>query len=516
MMQKNNIIKFLAVLLLVCILAGCEINEAIGKQTEMMQEKPTEEEGSENSPAPEKENTFSVTLMYNGAVFNEFPVDPIKAIWTSEKSVHEAEFDVNTGVASIQGLDGDYTVTLSSVPDGYTYNPNVNRSGNNNKNIIIELYKPIIKSGSGGSSLYKCITITELAVYRASLPSATSEVYFSFAPKQSGTYTVESWVDITANNVNPKVDVYNGTAAAKFFSRTVDEGGVSSTYTKNFVYEIKIDERMLGSTFTFAIRADSLGSFPVDVDFALRLDGGFALDWSDAKLMIPNEELIRVNAPAGAKLKNPEVPAAVAGKYVFDGKMFGLNEEDGFYHKYNEETGEYDGELLFAYITMPCRFLELSFTHIEDPGNTSLTVSNGTENYKFFIEGVSPFQNYFCAYVVSPYREVCPCIEKKNNPCPGVCVIGCDNCHKNCTNVTQEEYDAMMYYGGYADYANSDGMCPVTPELKDFLQKFSIAQRLFNDGNGWVEENPTIDVDALEDDQWLFACAYYEGFTNLD
>ena len=49
----------------------------------------------------------------------------------------------------------------------------------------------------------------------------------------------------------------------------------------------------------------------------------------------------------------------------------------------------------------------------------------------------------------------------------------------------------------------------LTPELKDFLQEYSISQLLFRDGNGWVEENPNIKVDAMEDDQWLFACGYY-------
>jgi hypothetical protein len=63
--------------------------------------------------------------------------------------------------------------------------------------------------------------------------------------------------------------------------------------------------------------------------------------------------------------------------------------------------------------------------------------------------------------------------------------------------------------GGYADYTNSDGVYAVTEELKHFLQSYSTSQRMFADGNGWVEENPTIKVDASEEDQWLFACGYY-------
>ena len=85
---------------------------------------------------------------------------------------------------------------------------------------------------------------------------------------------------------------------------------------------------------------------------------------------------------------------------------------------------------------------------IESHGNKNLTVSNGTENYKQFIE-------------VS-----------------------------------------------YAAACNSDGVCYVTMELMIFLQKFSVSQRLFIDGNGFVESTG---VYAVEEDQWLFCCGYYDS-----
>ena len=50
----------------------------------------------------------------------------------------------------------------------------------------------------------------------------------------------------------------------------------------------------------------------------------------------------------------------------------------------------------------------------------------------------------------------------------------------------------------------------MTAELKDFLQKYSISQLLFRDGQGFVETHETIKVFATEDDQWLFACGYYK------
>ena len=102
--------------------------------------------------------------------------------------------------------------------------------------------------------------------------------------------------------------------------------------------------------------------------------------------------------------------------------------------------------MLCAKITKPCAYYEESLNLIESHGNKNLTVSNGTENYKVFVE--------------QSYAAVC----------------------------------------------NSDGVCFVTNEMKEFLQKFSVSQRLFFDGNGFVESTG---VYAAEDDQWLFACGYY-------
>ena len=70
-----------------------------------------------------------------------------------------------------------------------------------------------------------------------------------------------------------------------------------------------------------------------------------------------------------------------------------------------------------------------------------------------------------------------------------------------------DEYKGVL---GYADFVNGNGVVPVTPELMDFFQRFSVSQRLFNDGNGYAETAEP-KVDALEEDQWLFACCYYSN-----
>ena len=64
-----------------------------------------------------------------------------------------------------------------------------------------------------------------------------------------------------------------------------------------------------------------------------------------------------------------------------------------------------------------------------------------------------------------------------------------------------------MGTAGYAAWCNGDGVAPVTGELAEFLQKFSVSQRYFADGDGWAERRG---IHAYEDSQWLFACGYYE------
>ncbi len=174
---------------------------------------------------------------------------------------------------------------------------------------------------------------------------------------------------------------------------------------------------------------------------------------------------------------------------------------DGYYHFYDSENGTY-GEILYAKISQPCRFYDTALSAIEYAGNKNLTVNSGTENYKFFIEGFSILSmGYFCVR----HREnnvYCPCL----STCGGACHAGCEKCHSQCTPAPEALFTSS---GGYADYANSDGVCAVTQELKEFLQKFSVSQLLFFDGNGFVETHPSIKIYSGENEQWMFACGYY-------
>ena len=68
---------------------------------------------------------------------------------------------------------------------------------------------------------------------------------------------------------------------------------------------------------------------------------------------------------------------------------------------------------------------------------------------------------------------------------------------------------------GYSQYVNSDGVYPVTQELKEFLQEFASCNSYFKDGDGVAERYLRSDgtyvkiYDASETNMWLFAVGYY-------
>lgn len=479
--------------------------------------------GPGSSEHPEDDpNAFTVSIRYNGEQYIPRKSAKMQAQWTDGYSVYTADFATD-GFARVSGLDGDYRVTLKGLPEGYLYNPNTQIATNDQRNIVIDIYKPIRTSGRGLDK-WDCIEISKTGVYRVELTSASHEVFFQYAPDTSGTYSVESWMSTAEGNYNPMCDVYTGTIGYKSLAYTLDNGGYCDGYTQNFKHIVEIADEQISkdggqAVFTFAVHADSKnGEYPVYLDIAIQLNGSFELGGGKSQLIVPTEEFKQTPNydPARYTWTWAETETVgVEGRYEFDGSMFklfekdedingdGVGDGDGYYHVYDETlyagNGGY-GPILYACITEPCRFMDLSFTHVEDPGNKALTV-NGTDNYKLFIEGNQIEAGYFC--VSHDQNNVyCPCI---GTNCNGICYEGCEECHEQCRQLPTD-YGSIV---GYADYVNSDGVYAVTEELKVFLQAFSISQRYFADGNGWVEEHPLYKVDAKEEDQWLFACGYY-------
>ncbi len=510
--------------------------------------RPTPETGeSESATAPivtdasgnVDEDPFTVTLMCDGEPYIPAETQPVSVEWNDGFSLHTAPIG-RDGVARIGGLDGDYDVTLSAIPEGYAYNPNIYIATNKKRNIEIELYRLVPTNEGTRYDLYKGIKIKNTGLYCIEFTKADEEVFFEFAPPSAGTYSVESWNDITDNVINPSCNYYGANASYKRFQYTVDDGGKSGSYTKNFKLNVQIAKESISANgaavFTFGVKASSKTSeYPVKVYFSVTLDGEYKLPNIDAALMLPGEPL-RIQedySPDEYEFVGAESVLTVDGNTgnVFDGDQYRLWPKseggDDYYHlvdlsKADPVTGklpaEAYGPILYAKISAPCRFMGEPFTTLEYQGNKALTLENGTQNYKLFIEGYA----YLNSYTLSatnpngkpPYFCTLDCPCRLSNTCSsvgitgssGACITGCEKCHQDCRNISAE----AIGHKGYGNYTNSDGCYAVTAELKDFLQKYSISQLLFFDGNGFVETNQTIRVYAEEDDQWLFACGYYK------
>ena len=534
----KKIISILLILVLLFSSTACgEYNAPTddGKQDDI----PKEEENGGNESNPEEQGEpFTATVMLNGKAYTPPKVSDdslaLKVRWTDGKNFHTVTVGEN-GTAECYGLDGDYVVTLVNLSDEYTYNPNIYKVSNDNRNVVIELLT-LTKTRGSGTGLYSAVHLSKPGNYRAEIKKEGHVIYFEFTPTKAGKYSIESLVDTSAEMYDPVADVYYGSSQFKYYAYQLDGGGASQGYTTNFRHIVEVDKDFIGNCYTFAIFVKGKdATYPTNVDFAITYEGTYNYEWIVSNLMypefIPNgstysswySSYASYLAADRAKFGDSSFNLAstvIDGKNVFlwhsknpDGTVkehFKLNPDDGYYHVYDEELySAYGGwgPILYANISIPTYFLDESLNSIEYRGNKALTVSTGTENYKLFIEGYNELIKshgdvgpYFCL-------STCECYPANGGACAAE--DNCQTCAKNGCRSLPRKYIGQR---GYADIA-IEGRCPVTEELKDFLQKFSVSQKYFSDGNGWIDgddpNRPIPRYHAYEDSQWLFACGYY-------
>lgn len=448
--------------------------------------KPNPKPGGDDDD-PDEKRVFTVTLVKEGVVYTK--TDGISAQWVNRFGVYSAPFE--NGVAKIEGLDGEYHVTLSELPQergrDYTYDCNGYMANNNKRDIKIELLEIIY--ASGGMNGWTELRV--LGTYRASIKTKTYELFYYFCPQEPGWYSITSWVDTTANKINPKVNIYNGNAFSGFkvLDKTVDSGGSAGTYTKNFRFEVKINRDEVGNNQIFGVMADSVGGYPATVDFTVKYEGEYIRQddgdpvyaegpFYTGKTPDGYFDYVYKDKPQGSdKNRNP-----IYSQDGFNIKLKESGDEAGYYHLYDEEKYASNGgwgPMLFAKLTKDTEVLwtiDDGGSHVDGGFNWNWVATEGGK-----ISCVIDGYNY--AYMISN------------------------------TNV-----DGVKRYG-YAQYCNADGVHPVTEELKKFLQGYAIREWFFDDGDGYAEDsevNTNIDagkrgicLQSSEDNQWLFACGYY-------
>ena len=445
--MKKFLVMLAAFLLTAVWLAGCGEYKAPVEDGTTTDPGQTVTPPSETDPPinPSTESVFTVKLTYLNHAFS--PEETIYAYWNEIDSsrIYKAEFDEN-GVAEIKGLDGDYKVTLSKVPEGYTYDPNSdnNIATNDFKDVTINLMRLTQTSGTGAGFNNGRITITANGAYRATLTSPEQQLHYYFTPTVSGAYSIVSLIDVTANVINPILDIYAVNAGGFYlFMETRDGGGSENTFTKNFKWEMTLAQESVNSSFGFVIRADSLSAeaFPVDIDFYVDKDGEFISSKTEY-VPVPVTEDFKQTPNYSSAFR---YIAYENSQHILDETLVRFNDEIGYYCMYDNVLNDFkryaDGTpvILYVKITMSTEVISDAFTY-----------------------GL---------------------VRKK---------------------IRGRDYEEMV--ASYAEYCNKDGVYALTEEFKAFLMDYANSQLLFNDGNGMAE---AIGYNSTLSAQWLFACGYY-------
>lgn len=483
MKNRNKFISLILfiVLCLVFCFSGCDLGNYIQNNTERPplggnKEDPNDPNDPNDPSVTVPDTHYTVAVYYNNKPFEPGELD-ITVVWRSNSSVTRQPLNAE-GKADAGELDGDYNVYLMGLPDTYTYNPNGYKAPDENgsKQIQILLTSVQVPTSGDGSNMYGnrgCYQTRLEGTYRAVLKDEKQVLFYEFRPSDSGVYIVESWANVYDDELCPKIDIYGGTIANKWFVRTLEGGGAAleGGFSKNFRWEIAIDQSEIGNAFTFAVHAVSKsGQYPVYVDFNIKRIGKYTSEYAD----------IRPQAAKEIKGKTAEPKAgetfvfADMGTKVFDASKFKKNSANtGRYHLYDMDLyggnpygyGKGYGPMLLCAITKPIE----SYTVIESLYKANVVGTNRSNYlmlYNTWIEEEQKFATFdYTNFIRSDYYRIC----------------------------------------------NSDGVCYVTDELKAFLQKFAINHSLYTDAVGPGDGTPEIKgYTANQDSLWLFACGFYQ------
>lgn len=487
--MKKFLLTIFSVLLVV-ILAGCGVytppvttpSEGSGSSTQ----KPGPDD--DNPPPVVEGDAFTVTLISGGKRY--YPETEMSARWANDEEVFEAPFS-SMGVATAYGLDGEYTVTLSNLPQSYTYDSQSYSADSGHRNTIIELFS--VKTTSGGAAV-RSATSVQAGLWRVSIAgSSTSQRrFFKFTPTQVGKYIIESKCDVVVDEVNPGMYIYNAYTYGQ--TGTAPKNGTSGNYTKNFKYDYEIiDSSYIGNALLFAVGASQINNqFPVTIDFSIGFEAAEEHEGGNYEIVEAHGRFLKLlpegnwrykyadsgNVMSSSNLRlnwidknnngiydEAEEFVDANGNGVYDrGERFedangnGVYDQgdggDGFYHLYDEElyksTGGY-GPVLFAMLDMPCDIL--NYELYENVRNGGAITGRG--------------------------------IDKR---------------------IKSSGKDYTDFLDAYTDYINDDGAHPVNPEMITFLKDLAYSLDLFCDGDGVAEING---FNSAEDDIWLFCCGYY-------
>lgn len=474
-MKKFFLLIVTIVITLSICLAGCAetITGGTGGTSGSNPSQNTGGTPSDGSHDDVPEDAYTVTLALPDGVAEMPSLTGVQAKWTNanKTSVYTADFD-GSGFAYCTGLDGEYSVTLTGVISGYSYNPNAYQATGltdkgDGRHVTIQLYALQTFSGNklGYSSNDGSRAVLKTAgAYRIQFTSSTQSFYFDFDCPTGYIYSVETYADVTENEVNPTISVlYKSTR--NVYEVIPDGSDAYGSYTKNVKFQITSAAATNGASgWIYMVSIETIdGTYPRYLDIFINQEKVYSDDEFWGGYMYNEIQLEDYDKDWWQNLCDGEEPSGTF-TYITDlvkqSKDFsGFEIAERTYQQGTYYEVLYNG-------TWYKLFAEMSKSHLG-----VYTTVNGIDYYYHNLS--SSDYRYYLTQSGNTYKSVL------------------EEYVKTSQEITLPSGKVTIHI--------------VTEQLKAFLYDYS-AMKLFNDGNGWLEEAGYTTSDA---NQWLYACGIY-------
>lgn len=370
--------------------------------------------------------------------------------WCSDTNCYSSLTNEN-GVATIELEPARYDIHLFDYPSEYAFHLGSYVAEADNKSIVVQLNNLSTPTSGTGASEYDFFSIGE-GVYNTTIETADTYVYYGFKATRPGKYSIESWAD----GVDTYIKDFGGNSSY-IDSNIVHGEDNDSGYASNFKYEFNIGiDQFVTTGETDAdgnpiYEKDADGNFVCGATYIFGISAtgfkraktfSFAVTWLDDYIVekIVAEEVLVTETLT--QFPNNDSEYLVYKEMPLNGTIdVFFNETDRFYH-----AKRVNGPILLAKITQPCSYIDLSFKNIQDPGNSALTLDNGTHDYTNFINQYAEVCNEDGVYGVTEELKVF--LESF--------YISAEKwISEHATQVIDEDYAWLFACGFYTDIADS-------------------------------------------------------------
>lgn len=190
--------------------------------------------------------------------------DEINVRWIQNTDFFKSSTLID-GESLINYDQNEYLIHLYRLPEGYTYNPNIYKVNKDIREVVIKLI-PLYTFPEGTGSKNDPYVVME-GTYTLSFDmlSINGMKVFSFTPKESGEYTIESFAEdkYPTNNCDP----YLGFFGEKVDFGNVDYSGNQESYVNiNFKYTFNAEK---GKTYYFMVFISLANDYPASFDISI-------------------------------------------------------------------------------------------------------------------------------------------------------------------------------------------------------------------------------------------------------